>query len=146
MKITICLVAQSPKKKNAPGASGAVEVKRKRERKNDEMNKNERGTGAGSKGASERAERLKRRKVNIARDGIRRNYCCIKIYRLSEEVRLGKTYFIPRTHRLWVSDILRTSQRNPQRDRDGSSSWREVFPIAPRFDPRSTCAHDRQTR
>lgn len=59
---------------------------KKEERKNDEMNKNERD---GSGVRRERAEWPKRRKVNIVRDGIRRNYCCIKIYRILE-VRLAK--------------------------------------------------------
>lgn len=60
---------------------------KKEERKNDEMNKNKRDGGSGVR--IERAEWPKRRKVNIARDGIRRNYYCIKIYRILK-VRLGK--------------------------------------------------------
>lgn len=59
----------------------------KKERNYYGMNENERD---GSRiGENEHMERPKRRKVNIVRDGICRNYCSIKIYRVSK----------PRTYR-----------------------------------------------
>lgn len=74
----------------------------------------ERNEGRTSRVAEER------RKVNIVRDGIRRNYCRIKIYRISE-VRLGKfTSSCAYTHRLWVSNILRVQIAT----RAWTNSWR----------------------
>lgn len=68
----------------------------------------------------EQAEWPKRRKVNIARDGIRRNYCCIKIYRISE-VRLGKLIFIVCAFTRSLSAFQYSTHRNGESGDRGAS-------------------------
>lgn len=65
---------------------------------------------------SERTGGARDRKVNIARDEIRQNYCRIKIYRMPK-VRLGKLTSHPaHVVRLWLFDILYASQKARSRD------------------------------
>lgn len=99
------------------------------------MNKNERD---GSGVWRERAEQPKRRKVNIARDGIRRNYCSIKIYRILE-VRLGKLTS-SWAHTSFMAFQYPTHRSETPRDRgdrivDRRWQTRERFSSCSRFKP-----------
>lgn len=107
------------------------------------MNESERDEEPGEEGEGENETGgavEERRKVNIAHDRIRRNYCCIKIYRILE-ARLGK-FTSSCACRLWVSNMhccnIAKKRENP-RSRDTDSHVNEQLRVFfnPFFDIRT---------